>query len=155
MENKKEIFNLPLWEELPDIELYMDQLIGYLEKKLSFLNDTEDEKFITSTMINNYVKKKIILAPEKKKYNKEHLAYLFIIITLKRVFTISQISSLIKNITKEDEISVAYNNFCYQMKNAYDFVFDTKENKEFVKNDTALYNASLAYAYKMYTEKLL
>jgi len=41
------------------------------------------------------------------------------------------------------------------MKNAYDFVFDTKENKEFVKNDTALYNASLAYAYKMYTEKLL
>lgn len=155
MENNKENFNLPLWEELPDIELYMDQLIGYLEKKLLFLNEEEDEKFITSTMINNYVKKKIILPPEKKKYNKEHLAYLFIIITLKRVFTISQISLLIENITKEDKINIAYNNFCNQMKNAYDFVFETKDNKEFAKNDTALYNASLAYAYKMYTEKLL
>jgi len=148
-------FNLPLWEELPDIELYMDQLIGYLEKKLGFLSGVEDEKFVTSTMINNYVKKKIILPPEKKKYNREHLAYLFIIIILKRVFAISKISAFIENITKEKGIDEAYNEFCSEMKSAYELVFNGKKDKELEKNDTALKAVALLYAYKMYAENLL
>lgn len=148
-------FILPKWEELPDIDLYMDQLISYLEKKLIFLPQTDDEKCVTSTMINNYVKKKIILPPEKKKYNRIHLAYLFIIITLKRVFTISQICALIENITNESGVDEAYDNFCTEMESAYTLVFNNEKNKEFENSDTALKAAALAYAYKMYAQNLL
>ncbi len=161
MENKNLSFKfvLPRWEELPDIDLYMDQLIGYLEKKLAFLSLADDladdEKFITSTMINNYVKKKIIPAPEKKKYTKIHLAYLCIIITLKKVFTISQIYALIGNITKLNSLDEAYDNFCNEMESAFDLVFENKTEQKHQKSDTALKAAALAYAYKMYAQKLL
>lgn len=148
-------FVLPRWEELPDIDLYMDQLIGYLEKKLVFLLQTDDEKCVTSTMINNYVKKKIIPAPEKKKYTKIHLAYLIIIITLKKVFSISQIYALIQNIIKQNSLDEAYDNFCSEMESAFNLVFDGKKDNKNENNDTALKAAALAYAYKMYAQKLL
>ncbi|WP_288153450.1 DUF1836 domain-containing protein, partial [uncultured Sharpea sp.] len=56
------------WQELPDFDLYMDQVIGLIEKSLSFLKLNEDDKVVTSTMINNYVKAKLVTPPIKKKY---------------------------------------------------------------------------------------
>ena len=84
-DNFSEIFNywndkiadykLPFWDELPVFELYMDQVIKFLYSSLSiYAEAAKDNKGITQSMINNYVKLKIIPAPESKKYSKKHLA---------------------------------------------------------------------------------
>ena len=67
----------PRWDDLPDIELYMDQVVSILEKNLSVFSN--GEKLITPSMINNYVKQKIVKPPVKKRYDKMHLAYLFVV----------------------------------------------------------------------------
>ena len=71
--------HLPRWNELPEIDLYLDQVVNYLEKYLGILSSNDDDKIITKTMINNYVKQGIMPAPEKKKYGKTHIAYLMVI----------------------------------------------------------------------------
>ena len=68
-------FHLPRWNELPTIDLYIDQLVSLLEQYLAgyIKSDNEKEdKIITKTMINNYVKHSVIKPPINKKYNKEH-----------------------------------------------------------------------------------
>ena len=67
--------HLPRWNELPEIDLYLDQVVNYLEKYLGILSSNDDDKIITKTMINNYVKQGIMPAPEKKKYGKTHNMY--------------------------------------------------------------------------------
>ena len=82
--------HLPRWEELPDFDLYMDQVISLIERYLNILDDGK-ERIITSAMINNYVKLKLIPKPIKKKYNKEHIAFLIAITLLKQILTISEV----------------------------------------------------------------
>ena len=86
-------FSLPAWEPLPEIALYMDQVVSILEKALDPLPDGEG-KAVTPAMINNYVKQKALRAPEKKRYGRGHVSALFIICTLKRVLTMGEIKSL-------------------------------------------------------------
>lgn len=86
--------SLPKWDDLPELELYMDQVIALMEKYLADIA-TPDSKLITPSMINNYVKLGIIPAPLKKKYSREHLAYLIIICSLKQVMPISNIKAMI------------------------------------------------------------
>ena len=69
-------FHIPRWKELPNIDLYMDQVLNYIETSLKDYIKS-DEKFITKTMINNYVKQGIIDPPVNKKYNRLHIAELF------------------------------------------------------------------------------
>ena len=86
--------HIPRWNELPEIDLYLDQVVNYLEKYLDQYNVIREEKIITKTMINNYVKLGIMPAPEKKKYSREHIAYLIVICVLKQVYSISDIGKL-------------------------------------------------------------
>ena len=92
--------HLPRWNELPEIDLYLDQVVNYLEKYLGILSSNDDDKIITKTMINNYVKQGIMPAPEKKKYGKTHIAYLMVICILKQVYSIGDIGKLISETTK-------------------------------------------------------
>ena len=87
--------HIPRWNELPEIDLYLDQVVNYLEKHLGQYNVNEEDKIITKTMINNYVKLGIMPAPEKKKYSREHIAYLIVICVLKQIYSISDIGKLI------------------------------------------------------------
>ena len=59
-------FHMPRWNELPDIDLYLDQVVNYLERYLANYSVNKEDKIITKTMINNYVKQGIMPAPEKK-----------------------------------------------------------------------------------------
>ena len=62
-------FHIPRWNEIPKIDLYLDQLVCLLEQYLSnYIKNDDSEKIITKTMINNYVKHKIINPPVNKKY---------------------------------------------------------------------------------------
>lgn len=112
---------LPYWDELPEIDLYMDQVIVLMEKYLSFHKTDDDTKVITNSMINNYVKLGIMPAPIKKKYSREHIAYLIIICTLKQALPISDIKHLIQLRVKRSSIEETLNFF----SDLYDSVFNT------------------------------
>lgn len=91
------------WDQLPDIGLYMDQVVTILERQSGQYLQGEDVKAITPSMINNYVKDGIIKRPVMKKYGREHLADLFILNSAKQVLPISDIAVLLRHM--EDEVS--------------------------------------------------
>lgn len=103
---------IPSWQELPTIDLYMDQVIILLNRYLRlFSANCVDGKFITPTMINNYVKLKIMPPPLKKKYGKIHLAYLIIICSLKQTLSMSTIQKIIPPTLSECEAEELYSLF--------------------------------------------
>lgn len=105
-------FILPKFHELPQLELYMDQVIVLISQYFEALAQIKaDEKIITSSMINNYVKLKIIPAPIKKRYSKVHLAYLIMVCSLKQNLNISDIQKMIPVNLDESEIERVYNSF--------------------------------------------
>ena len=93
--NQLSNFSFKNYEELPDIELYMDQVVTYLEKQLYIFQTSTLDKQITSSMINNYVKGEVVQAPLSKKYNREHLAAIEEVITLKQVLTIAEVKQIL------------------------------------------------------------
>lgn len=93
--NQLSNFSFKNYEELPDIELYMDQVVTYLEKQLYIFQTSSLDKQITSSMINNYVKGEVVQAPLSKKYNREHLAAIEEVITLKQVLTIAEVKQIL------------------------------------------------------------
>ena len=102
-------FRLPVWDELPQIELYMDQVIVLLNEYLSyFVYEGNDEKLITAAMVNNYVKMKLVPAPVRKKYGRVHLAYLIMICTLKQSLRLSMLPTLLPGNLPEEDVKTAY-----------------------------------------------
>lgn len=85
----------PDWEQLPTIPLYIDQVLLYLSDSLRFFQRDEDSALLTGSMINNYVKNGVLPHPEKKKYNRQHLAALMAICMLKQVLTLPDIATLL------------------------------------------------------------
>ena len=83
-------YRLPAWEEIHDIGLYMDQVVTLLKQYLDYLPpELKEEQVITPAAINNYVRKKIMPEPVKKKYYRTHIAYLIMICTLKQCMSIA------------------------------------------------------------------
>lgn len=103
--------HLPRYEELPDIDLYMDQLLTYIEATLRPLV-AEDEKLLTSSMVNNYVKQRIIPTPRAKRYTREHLARLLVVCMMKRSFSMADIGKLMTAQVATHSASHAYDFFC-------------------------------------------
>ncbi len=83
------------WDEMPDLELYMDQVITYLKRQLAPFQGSPDENLVTPSIINNYVKAGFVPRPEKKKYARAHLASLTMACTLKRVLPIESVRRLV------------------------------------------------------------
>ena len=111
-ENYLNNYKLPAWKELPDIGLYMDQVIALLGQYLDFI-PVEDQKNkpVTPTTINNYVRLKVMPAPEKRKYYRIHIAYLIMIFTLKQGTSINGIQQLLPITADEEEVKKFYT--CY------------------------------------------
>ena len=110
-------YKLPAWKELPDIGLYMDQVIALLGQYLDFI-PVEDQKNkpVTPTTINNYVRLKVMPAPEKRKYYRIHIAYLIMIFTLKQGTSINGIQQLLPADAPEDEVKVFYTNYIERLQ---------------------------------------
>lgn len=86
-------------EDIPNIDLYMDQVTTFMEAQLQSSKRYEDDKILTKTMINNYAKNNLLPPPEKKKYSKEHLLVLIFIYYFKNILSIKDIETLLKPIT--------------------------------------------------------
>lgn len=96
-------FQAVTWEQLPDLGLYMDQVITYVEQRCRPLYP--QEKILTPAMVNNYVKSGLVIRPESKKYGRPQLAQLIMICTLKQALSQEEMKKLL--VPAEDSASVA------------------------------------------------
>lgn len=87
--------------EIPNMNLYMDQVTTLMEEGLSSTKRYSDDKILTKTMINNYTKNNLLPPPEKKKYSKEHVLVLIFIYYFKNILSIKDIETLLKPITEK------------------------------------------------------
>lgn len=88
-------------EDIPNIDLYMDQVTTFMDERLrTKTRNPGEDKILTKTMINNYAKNDLLPPPEKKKYTKEHMLLLIFIYYYKSILSISDIQALLKPITK-------------------------------------------------------
>lgn len=88
--------------DIPNIELYMDQVTTFMDTKLRYMaRNPEEDKVLTKTMINNYAKNDLLPPPIKKKYSKEHLLLLIFIYYYKGILSINDIQTLLKPITEK------------------------------------------------------
>ena len=85
--------------EIPNIDLYMDQVTTFMDSHLEATKRNEDDKILTKTMINNYAKNNLLPSPEKKRYSKEHLLVLIFIYYFKNILSISDIQTLLRPLT--------------------------------------------------------
>lgn len=102
-------FRLPAWEAIPDLGLYMEQVLALLTDYLDYLPpELKEEQFITAATINNYVRNRYMPKPFKKKYYRIHIAYLVMICTLKQSLTIATLTKLIPNDIPEEQVKEIY-----------------------------------------------
>jgi hypothetical protein len=155
-------FHLPRWEELPTLELYMDQVITLIDQYLSPVIQPEKHSLLTSSMVNNYVKKGMIPPPEKKRYNQKHLAFLVAITLLKQVLTIPEIKTGILFQGKVVGIRNAYNLFCEEQEKAIWMVcqeaigvVDTTTTEPIPVELIAIKGATRSLANKLLAEKTI
>jgi hypothetical protein len=110
--------------DIPDIELYMDQVTTFIDNKLGYHKRNLKDKILTKTMINNYTKSKILLPSKNNRYNRQHMILLILIYYLKQIISINDINilfePLFKNMTSSKDgmeyLGSLYNGFL-QIKN--------------------------------------
>lgn len=101
-------------DDMPGIDLYMDQVTTYLNDKLKIAQRHDDDKLLTKTMINNYVKSHLMPPPDKKKYSKNHLIALIMIFFFKNVVSINDVNSILNPVMsnqfsdKDDSLEKAF-----------------------------------------------
>ena len=117
-----EQFDLPDWDSLPQLDLYMDQVILLLTRYLAPVERDQEERSITSSIINNYVRMKVMPPPVKKKYSRVHIAYLVMICTLKQSLSISCIRQLLPEDQSEASVRLVYEDFVEQYRSAADLI---------------------------------
>jgi len=113
---------LPDWEDIPDLGLYMEQVIVLLKQYLDYLPpELKEEQFITAATINNYVRMKVMPGPEKKRYYRVHIAYLIIICSLKQGMSLALIQKIIPNEISEEQVKEIYESFQKRHRTSADY----------------------------------
>lgn len=155
-----EKFKLPRWADLPELDLYRDQLLTLIEKYLSPIW-IEDGPIVTSSMVNNYVKNGLLPRPIKKRYTKEHLAYLIAITFLKQVVSMNEIKSGLEVMTSlNGGIDKAFDFFCEKQELALRMLnYRNEKQKISEDNSTSAYlmveMVTVSFATKWMTRKVL
>lgn len=154
-------FHIPRWNELPNVDLYLDQIVNLINSSLSpyifFNGDYKENQILTKTMINNYVKNNLIEAPVKKLYSKTQVAKLFVICVLKQVYSMQDIDSLIKITLVDSTIQETYDNFCNLFEEA---LMCTYNKKDFIDKNSSndnlylLKSVLLSCSYKIYVQNI-
>ena len=102
-------YRLPAWEQIPDLGLYMEQVVLLLRQYLDYLPpELKQPEPITAAAINNYVRTRLLPEPRKKRYYRVHIAYLIMICTLKQALRLSELQTLLPGDLPEDEVRRTY-----------------------------------------------
>ncbi|WP_315306565.1 DUF1836 domain-containing protein [Pseudoramibacter alactolyticus] len=153
-------FELPAYEEIPDVGLYLKQVARYISGHLAPLGQGE----VTGSMISNYVKKGLVDKPVKKQYYRDQIAHLIFIAVAKTILSIENISRLIDIQQETYDTKTAYLFLCRSLKNQLDSVFDIEappgtapspRRAEEAPEKILLRNIVVAIAHKIYVEKSL
>lgn len=129
-------------EDIPNIDLYMDQITTFMDSQLAASKRHDDDKILTKTMINNYAKNDLLPPPEKKKYTKEHVLTLIFIYYFKSILSISDIQSILNPITDKYFGKGSEEN--YSLEDIYREVFglENQETKNIMKDLAKKFNTS-------------
>lgn len=111
---------------IPDIDLYMDQVTTFVEEKLGYLKRNKEDSALTKTMINNYTKAGILMPPNKKKYSKQHMVFIILTYYLKQILSINDIQRLFSPIVKSINSG---ENHDKDLENIYDCFLDIEKNE--------------------------
>ena len=112
-------FSYPKWKEIPNIDLYLDQVLLYVNQVCSTVS-VEKEKGLTASMVNNYVKHGYLAKPDKKKYQRQQIARLIAITTLKSVFSTQEIAQTLNTLQTQSSSEQLYNAFVDYMNQGID-----------------------------------
>ncbi|MCI8421992.1 MAG: DUF1836 domain-containing protein [Lawsonibacter sp.] len=137
------------WEELPDLALYMDQLISYMPRQLIHFDNREA---LTSAMVNNYIKDGLVPRAEGKRYGPVHLGYLTAVSALKKILSVRDTGVLIsagKATGKNDQELYSY--FCRALDQA---LKDTAQTLEEDAQQEDLARIALTLALRSYANQL-
>lgn len=151
-------YHCPRWNELPNIDLYMDQVLIFIEKNTAVFAESGKFKSLTKTMINNYVKQKKIRPPRKKRYNRTHLAYFMVVSILKRFMSLSEISDGIITVRRKHTPEKTYNLFCEGFETSLRNIFlgENYTGREEVSDDiTLIKTVTSAYSNMLYARYLI
>lgn len=159
-------FTFPRWQELPEIELYMDQVVGYLSQKLAVFYDTDDDgRSITATMINNYVKQKIVQSPVKKRYSRAAVSALMVLFCAKQVLSIGLCGALIAQCREDmesgdgDPAAQFHDRFCHIFETVLHHTVAGDEDLSYLSElrrcDCTLTTTAIAFANQIYAERLI
>ena len=148
-----ENFRLPRYDEIPNVGLYLEQTTKYIGEFLEPIQDIT----ITSSMISNYVKKKLISNPIKKQYYREQIAYLIFIAIAKTVLSLENIGILLEKQKETYESKVAYNYFCSEFESIIQQIFGFKApedniNPQESEEKILLRNIIITIAHKIYLD---
>lgn len=107
-------YRLPKWEEIPNLGLYMEQVVALMSNYFDYLPpELREEQFITAAAINNYVRRRLMPEPVKKRYYRVHLAYLIVICSLRQSLSISTMNTLLPVETPEEEVREMYDRYIH------------------------------------------
>ncbi|MCR5792958.1 MAG: DUF1836 domain-containing protein [Lachnospiraceae bacterium] len=154
-------FKLPRYESIPNVGLYLEQTVNYIADYLEPLRETE----ITSSMVSNYVKKKLVSNPVHKQYNREQIATLIFIAVTKSVLSLDSVRVLLNIRQNNYSAEIAYNSFCEELENSIKHVFGLLQKSGSVKNaddaerarkneeQNILRSTTVAVAHKVYLDQ--
>ena len=160
-------FHLPTWEELPDLELYMDQVVSLVVRYVNLQpHSAPKDSILTASAVNNYVRLKLIPPPVKKRYSRVHLAHLIVICCLKGSMSLSSIQQMFPIALSEEEARQVYSNFVNRYRTAYlrcveqlellsEPVLDPGNGEPSQVDSLVLTTAVASTLYKLVTDKLL
>ncbi len=112
-------YQLPRYKEIPNVGLYLDQVVKYLNEYLQLYPDME----ITGSMVSNYVKKHLITNPVKKLYYRDQIAYLLFIAIAKTVISLEHVRIMLEVQQEHYELPAAYDFVCEEFEKALRTVF--------------------------------
>ncbi len=136
------------WESLPDLPLYMDQVVAYLSRQLITFHEGEG---LTPAMINNYIKDGIVPRTNGKRYEREHLASLTAVAALKQVLSVRDIRKLLAVQSMGGDPMVSYGRFCAELDLALNGTLAAMED---ISNPTDLPALAVSLALRSYAGAL-
>ncbi|MBD3108281.1 DUF1836 domain-containing protein [Bacillus sp. AGMB 02131] len=154
--------------DIPEIDLYMDQVIQLFENKFNGTRRNEDEKILTKTMINNYAKGKLLFPIKNKKYSKEHIILISLIYQLKGALSIKDIQATLQGIHEqatEGNLDIFYERYLQESEENIDSIkedVNTRMEKSIIEDDEYLSKvlliaslANMSNLYRRAAEKLV
>lgn len=144
-------FKLPKYKEIPDVGLYLEQTVKYINQCIEPLHLS-----ITASMLSNYVKQGYVSRPEKKQYSADQIAHLIFISIVKQTLSMQNINSLFELQEKTYSAEIAYDYFCKELEKSLRYIFAGKnydiDNKDMTFGKKTLTSVVIAISHIIYLD---